>query len=90
MKDDTEQLDVECGEDRNQAPNMPNNQTALASPETKLVQSIGVPISTYRAATRGDRGPRRFKIGKMWFVLHEDWEKWLRKLAETGGLGCVP
>ena len=89
MLDKTKYLEVAQSAAIARASTATINHPSIASPETALVESIGVPISTYRAATRGERGPRRFKIGKMWFVLHEDWEKWLRGLAETGGLGCV-
>jgi hypothetical protein len=63
-----------------------NDIPRVAAPETELVESIDLAVSTYRACIRGGRGPRTFKIGRRNFVLIEDWNAWLRQMAETGGL----
>jgi hypothetical protein len=63
-----------------------NEIPLIAAPEADLIDSLGVAVSTYRACTRGGRGPRTFKIGRRNFVLIADWEVWLRELAKTGGL----
>lgn len=67
----------------------PNDLPKIAALETELVESLGVPLSTYRACTRGGRGPRTFKIGRRNYVLLADWDAWLETLAATGGLTAV-
>ena len=57
-----------------------------AAPEADLVSSIDLPLSTYRACVRRGGGPRTFKMGRRNYILFDDWDAWLRQLAETGGI----
>jgi hypothetical protein len=57
-----------------------------AAPEADLVSSLDLPLSTYRACVRRGGGPRTFKMGRRNYILFDDWDAWLRQLAETGGI----
>lgn len=74
---------------RVEASALPTYIPRVASPEADLVAALGVALTTYKGCIRNGRGPRRFKIGKRWFVRHDDWDKWVLGLAETGGLSVT-
>jgi hypothetical protein len=75
-------------EPTNNIPTYAANIPTYAAYELDLVASLGLPLSTYRNATSGGRGPRSFKLGRRNYVLISDWVEWLDHLAETGGLTC--
>lgn len=55
-----------------------------ASPESTLLETIGLPRSTYAAVKAAGRGPKTFKIGRRIYVLHSEWYAWLDRCSREG------
>lgn len=50
-------------------------------------RAYDIPPSTVRALRAQGTGPRTFAVGRLVFVLREDWCAWLEGLATVGGSG---
>jgi hypothetical protein len=60
---------------------------AVASRLARLCQRDEIAEATLDQLIARGSGPRIFFIGKRRYALHSDWDAWLTRLAESGGVG---